>query len=298
MSKAQRKFFCFGYGYTAQRLGRALAREGGWTLAGTTRAPERKEALGYEDVKAHIFDHAYPLPDVGKMLAGTTHLLLSVPPDVDGSLVARAHGEEIAALPGLSWVGYLSTTGVYGDRGGGWVDEDSAANPTTIRGTRRAMAERQWYALHRSHGLPLHIFRLAGIYGPQRSALDAVRAGMSRRIDKPGHAFSRIHVDDVVQVIRASMAAPAPGRVYNLADDCPAPSHAVIAYACDLLGLSVPPLLPFSEADLAPITRSFYADNKRVHNDRIKRELGVRLLYPSFREGLAACLAEEGGAAS
>ncbi len=285
--------FCFGYGYTAEALGRALMAQGGWRVAGTTRDPDRLADLRAQGVEAHLFDYTRPLPDVGRMLAGVTHLLLSAPPDENGSPVFRAHGAEIATLPGLEWVGYLSSTAVYGDRGGAWVDENDDVNPTTIRGTRRAIAEHQWRSLYRSHGLPVQAFRLAGIYGPGRSALDSIRAGYSRRIDKPGHAFSRIHVDDIVQALRASIARPTPGQAYNLADDHPAPSQEVIAYACELLGLPTPPLIPYDAADLAPITRSFYEDNKRVRNDRMKRDLGVQLMYPSYREGLAACLATE-----
>lgn len=289
-----KKLFCFGYGYTAEALGRALAASGeAWTIAGTTRDPERRDALKAAGVEAHLFDYTHPLPDVEKMLEGTTHVLLSAPPGEKGSPVFLAHGQDVAALPGVEWVGYLSSTGVYGDRGGGWVDEDSEVNPTTIRGTRRALAEQQWYSLHKSHDLPLHIFRLAGIYGPGRSAIDSVRAGMSRRIDKPGHAFSRIHVDDIVAVLLASIARPAPGRVYNVADDHSAPSHEVIAHACELAGVPCPPLIPFDEVDLTPIARSFYEDNKRVRNDRIKAELGVRLAHSSYKDGLAACLAAE-----
>ena len=153
-------------------------------------------------------------------------------------------------------------------------------------------------SLYKSSGLPVHIFRLAGIYGPGRSALDSARAGISRRIHKPGHAFSRIHVDDIVQVLMASMANPAPGAVYNVADDNPAPSCEVIEYACHLLGIAAPPLVPFEEADLAPINQSFYRENKRIRNDRLKNELGVNLFYPDFRAGLDACMESEQRAAA
>lgn len=196
-------------------------------------------------------------------------------------------------LKNLQWVGYLSTTGAYGDRGGAWVDENSEVRPSTKRGSRRAKAEEQWLSLQRSYGLPVHVFRLAGIYGPGRSALDSVRAGVARRIDKPGHAFNRIHVEDIVQVLMASIENPHAGSVYNVSDDESAPSHEVIAYACALLGLTVPPLIPYEKADLAPITRSFYSDNKRLRNNKIKDELGVHLKYPDFRCGLEACLEAE-----
>ena len=197
------------------------------------------------------------------------------------------HARDLAALPRLRWLGYLSTTGVYGDRGGGWVDESDARLPSGVRGRRRVAAEDGWLALHRDRGLPVHVFRLAGIYGPGRNALATVRAGTARRVDKPGQVFSRIHVDDIVAVLRASMARPAPGAVYNVADDDPAPPQDVVAYAAELLGVAPPPLVPFAEAALSPMARSFYDDSKRVRNDRIKRELGVRLAYPDYPRGPA-----------
>ncbi|HKW54409.1 MAG TPA: SDR family NAD(P)-dependent oxidoreductase, partial [Stellaceae bacterium] len=158
------------------------------------------------------------------------------------------------------------------------------------RGRRRVAAEAQWLALERRHGLPVHVFRLAGIYGPGRNALDTVREGRARRIDKPGQVFSRIHVADIVATLRASMARPDPGAAYNVCDDDPAPPEAVIAHACALLGVAPPPLVPFDMAELTPMARSFYHDNKRVSNRRIKQELGVRLGYPSYRDGLRALL--------
>lgn len=185
----------------------------------------------------------------------------------------------------------ISTTGVYGDRGGGRVDETAALTPSGERGRRRVAGEAGWLELHRRHGLPVHVFRLAGIYGPGRSALDTVRAGRAQRIDRPGQVFSRIHVADIVETLRASMARPDPGAVYNVCDDDPAPPEAVIAYACRLLGIAPPPLVPFDRAELSAMARSFWDDNKRVDNRRIKQELGVRLLYPGYREGLAALLA-------
>ena len=153
-------------------------------------------------------------------------------------------------------------------------------------------AEQEWLSLFHHNGLPVHIFRLAGIYGPGRSALDSVRAGVARRINKPGQVFNRIHVEDIVQVLMASMARPNPGAAYNLADDDPVPSWEVITYACELLGIEPPPILPYNEADMAPIARSFYSDNKRV-GKRIKTELGVQLKYPDYKKGIEACLAAE-----
>jgi nucleoside-diphosphate-sugar epimerase len=187
-------------------------------------------------------------------------------------------------------VGYLSTTGVYGDRGGDWVDEESALDPVNERSRLRVEAEAAWL----QRDLPVHVFRLAGIYGPGRSAFDRLRAGRAQRIVKPGQVFSRIHVADIARVLAASMAAPEPGRVYNVADDEPAPPQDVIEHAAQLLGVEVPPAVPFESADLSPMARSFYRESKRVANDRIKRELGVKLLYPDYRAGLAAVLAAGG----
>ncbi len=193
----------------------------------------------------------------------------------------------------LAWLGYLSTTGVYGDHQGGWVGESTPLAPSTRRGRWRMEAEAAWQALAAETGLPLHIFRLAGIYGPGRGPFEKVRQGTARRIIKPGQVFSRIHVEDIAQVLEASIARPNPGAAYNLCDDDPAPPEDVIAHAAELLGLPVPPAIPFDEAEMTPMARSFYAESKRVRNDRIKKELGVDLLYPDYRSGLAALLAEE-----
>lgn len=290
-----KKFFCFGYGYTAAHLGNALLATGdSWTLGGTTRTMEKRTELRNQGIEAYTFEDEKPLGDPASMMGKTTHLLVSTPPDREGDIVFENHAEDILQLmPDLKWVGYLSTTGVYGDRDGAWVDEKSTIRPSTIRGTRRAMAEEQWLSLYHEYGLPVHIFRLAGIYGPGRCALDSMRSGIARRIVKPGHAFCRIHIDDIVQTLMKSMYAPKPGEIYNLADDEPAPSHEVIAYAARLLGLDPPPLVRFENANLAPITISFYSENKSVRNQKIKKELGVELKYPNFRLGLEACLALE-----
>ncbi len=297
------RLFCFGYGYSCDYLGHALQLEhelGGaqWQIAGTTRDPAKQEALAARGIAAHLFDYEHPLNDPRSFLEGTTHLLISTPPGDEGDPTFLMHAADILDLKSLQWVGYLSTTGVYGDRGGEWVDESATLHPGNQRGTRRAKAEGQWLSLFHSRGLPVHIFRLAGIYGPGRSALDSIRAGVARRIDKPGHAFSRVHVEDIVQVLRASMTSPNPGEAYNVCDDHPAPSHEVIDHACQLLGRQSPPLIPFEAADLAPMTLSFYADNKRVKNERIKAELGVNLKYPNYQAGLQACLDAEEHAVS
>jgi nucleoside-diphosphate-sugar epimerase len=288
-----KRLFCFGYGYTCDFLGRGLQASEEWTVAGTTRDQIKRTALRKRGIDAYLFDSDRPLGDALRMMEGITHLLISTPPNQEGDIVYRFHRDDILRLPQLEWVGYLSTTGVYGDREGGWVDETTDLNPDTIRGRRRAIAESQWMSLFRNRDLPVHIFRLAGIYGPGRSAIDSVRAGIARRIMKPGHAFSRIHVEDVVQTLMASFAHPAPGQVYNVVDDEAAPSHEVIAYASHLLGQEPPPLIRFEEANLAPITLSFYSDNKRVKNAKIKSDLGVVLKYPTYRAGLEGCLRAE-----
>jgi len=224
---------------------------------------------------------------VARAIAAADHILVSLPPGDNGDPVLARHAAALAdAAP--RWVGYLSTTGVYGDRAGGWVDEESAIAPATERGRRRAAAEAAWLAT----GLPVHLFRLAGIYGPGRSALERVRAGRAQRIVKPGQVFSRIHVADIARTLAASIARPRLGRAYNLADDLPAPPQDVIAFAAELLGVPPPPEIPFGEADLSPMARSFYAESKRVSNARIKDELGVRLRHPDYRAGLRAILAE------
>jgi len=287
------RLFCFGYGYCCDYLGYDLVGREDWQVAGTTRDAEKRDILKERGVEAYIFDKDVPLPDPASLLENTTHLLISTPPDSEGDPVFQAHAQDILSLPNLQWVGYLSTTGVYGDRGGEWVNEASQRQPSSQRGSRREKAEDQWLSLFKNYGLPLHIFRLAGIYGPGRSALDSIRAGRARRIDKPGHAFSRIHVEDIVRVLQASMQRPNPGAIYNVADDEAAPSHKVIEHACKLLRRPVPELEMFDEADLSPMARSFYYDNKRVKNERIKNELGVVLKYKTYREGLQACLDAE-----
>ena len=267
-------------------------------MAGTTRTPEHVAALADAGIEAFVFARGSPLADAKAAFAGATHLLSSVPPDPAGDTVLDHHSADIAVLRELAWVGYLSTTGGYGDRRGGLVDEDTPPAPTSARGQRRVEAEAGWQALRLHHGLPVHIFRLAGIYGPGRSALDAVRAGTARRIDKPGQLFSRIHVEDIAAVLAASMRQPRAGAVYNLADDLPAAGEEVVAYACRLLGVAPPPLITLAEAALSPMAASFYGESRRVQNARIKCQLGVRLRYPDYRSGLAAILAAEGSAGS
>lgn len=280
--------FCFGMGYLATALARRLKTRG-WRISGSSRTQAPRED-GLETV---VVDGTAPFD--AALLDGVTHVLASAPPDDAGDPVLRAAGPALIAHGGsLKWLGYLSTTGVYGDKGGGWVDEESPLDPSTARGARRLAAEREWLALWRAHGLPVHLFRLAGIYGPGRNQLCSILDGSARRIIKPGQIFSRIHVEDIAGVLEASIARPRPGGAYNVCDDEPAPPQEVVAHAARLLKREPPPEIAFDEAQLSPMARSFYAELKRVSNARIKTELGYHLRYPSFREGLKALLAEPG----
>ncbi|MEM8655282.1 MAG: SDR family oxidoreductase [Pseudomonadota bacterium] len=273
----------FGHGYSAKALTTLLLPQG-WRVIGTTRTAEKAKLLRDTGVEPLIF----PGADVTGAIESATHLLISAGPDAEGDPVLREVGDAIRARASqFEWVGYLSTTGVYGDHQGAWVDEETALAPSTRRGQWRKEAEAAWAAIPR---LPLHIFRLAGIYGPGRGPFAKVRAGTARRIIKPNQVFSRIHVDDIAQVVAASIAQPAPGTAYNVCDDDPAPPQDVIAHAAHLLGLPAPPAEDFETAEMTPMARSFYAESKRVRNDRIKDALGVKLIYPSYKEGLAALL--------
>lgn len=272
-----------GHGYSAARLAATLPA---WRRLGTVRSPERAAELAAAGVEPVAWG------DPGAMeaaVAAASHVLVSVPPGAEGEPVLQRLGAALAAAR-PDWVGYLSTTGVYGDRRGGWVDEDGALEPVNERSRWRVAAERAWLAT----GLPVMVFRLAGIYGPGRSAFDRLREGRAQRVVKEGQLFSRIHVDDIATVLRAAMAHGVAGRTYNLADDEPAPPEDVIAYGAELLGVPVPPAVPFEEAALSAMARSFYAESKRVSNRRIREELGVTLAFPTYREGLAAILAAGG----
>jgi nucleoside-diphosphate-sugar epimerase len=271
-----------GHGYSAQALARRLLPQG-WQIIGTTRTEAGAKALRATGIDALV----WPEADLSGALAKATHLLTSVAPG-DSDPVLQAIGPQIARSA-LKWVGYLSTTAVYGHHNGDWVDETTPLAPTTARGAARVQAEADWTAL----GLPLHIFRLAGIYGPGRGPFEKVRDGTARRIHKAGQVFSRIHVDDIAHVLHAALQRPHPG-IYNVCDDDPASPEDILGLAADMLGLPPPPIVPYEQADMTPMARSFYAENKRVRNDRIKTVLGVTLDYPTYREGLAAILAAGG----
>ncbi|MEL6243306.1 MAG: SDR family oxidoreductase [Pseudomonadota bacterium] len=277
----------FGHGYSAQALEQLLLPEG-WTIIGTTRGIEKADAMRQRGLTALTF----PSPKIVDAVKTATHVLVSAGPNAEGDPILTQYRDVIAATaPTLEWVGYLSTTGVYGDHNGAWIDESTPLAPSTQRGQWRKAAEQAWIDIP---DLPLHIFRLAGIYGPGRGPFEKVRRGTARRIIKKGQVFSRIHVDDIAQVVTASINRPNPGAVYNVCDDDPAPPQDVISYAAELLELPEPPAVAFEKAEMTPMARSFYAESKKVRNDKIKDELGVALKYSNYREGLAALLAAEG----
>ena len=282
----EKTLLSIGHGFSARALAARLVPQG-WRIVGTTRSPDKADAIADTGVEPVV----WPGADLGALIAQSPNVLVSVGPDSAGDPVLNAVEDAvIRAAPDLRWVGYLSTTGVYGDHDGDWVDEDTPLTPSTKRGRARVTTEARWQAIP---DLPLHIFRLAGIYGPERGPFAKVRAGTARRIIKQGQVFSRIHVEDIAQALELSLQRPDPGAVYNLCDDDPAPPQDVIAHAAELLGLPVPPAIPFDQADMTPMARSFYAESKKVRNDRIKQALGWAPQFPTYRAGLAALLAQD-----
>jgi hypothetical protein len=281
------RLFCFGYGYSAEALVRRLSPRD-IAVAGTrTSVGEAVEPIA----ELALFKGDGPSADVRRLLAGTTHLLVSIPPDLEGDPALRHHGEDLAGLCDLVWVGYLSTIGVYGDCKGAWVDEASPTRPTSERSLRRLQAEQAWSTFGSNTGRRVEIFRLAGIYGPGRSVIDNLKAGTARRIVKPGQVFNRIHVDDIARVLAAAIDKDTGHRIYNVSDDEPAPPEDVVAYAAELLGVPIPPPVAFEAAGLSGMAASFWVESKRVRNRRIREDLGVELMYPTYREGLRALAA-------
>ncbi len=301
-----------GYGFCAASIA-PLLHTAGWQLSATCRTPEKAARLQAQGIATIMLDtpprpSETLLPEIlpPATFDGVSHVLVSVPPDADGdpvlplvgeAMVAHATGVPSGVSGGIQWIGYLSTTGVYGDHQGAWIDEGTPPGPIGIRGQRRVAAERQWLDFGAAHHISVNLFRLAGIYGAGRNQLRSVKAGTARRINKPGQVFSRIHVDDiaatVLAAIRHSRSGGISARAYSVCDDAPAPPHEVVAFAAALLGVVPPPLIDFEQADLSPMARSFYSENKRIHNDRIKDELGVSLKYPNYREGLTALVKTE-----
>lgn len=276
--------FCFGLGFTATEV---IAQIPDWGVGGTQRGPVEPDVEGGRQITRLQFDGLNPAQNLGPLQDKITHILLSVPPGDEGDPVCKIMGDWISGLPNLEWVGYLSTTGVYGNLDGKTATEETPYKPSGVRGTKRMKAEQAWLELYEKRNLPVHIFRLPGIYGPGRNQLVSVLSGKAHRITKKDHVFSRIHVEDLAQIIIASMRSPNPGRIYNVSDDMAAPPQDVVTYAARLLKIAPPPFQEFETADISPMARSFYADNKRVSNERIKSELGVSLRYPTYKQGIS-----------
>jgi len=282
------KLLSFGHGYSAHALERLLPFDD-WKILATTRSLEKSNVITNCKVSAFI----WPGTDLVSEIKNATHILLSIPPNMDGDPVFLEYGNTIASSKNLKWIGYLSTTGVYGDHRGGWVDENTPLKPTTERGIKRVLAERQWLELAKESSLPLNIFRLAGIYGLGRGPFSKVLAGTAKRIIKKGQVFSRIHVDDIAQILLASINKPNLTGVYNVCDDLSAPPEDVLSYAAELLKKEIPPEIDFLDADMSEMARSFYAESKRVDNKKVKTKLGVILKYPNYKVGLESLLAQE-----
>jgi nucleoside-diphosphate-sugar epimerase len=280
---------CLGMGFSAEALAARL-KPLGWRIQGTVRSPARVRELagrGLDACPVEALDGSTIFDEPG------LHVLASAPPTDDGDpFLSRLKPRLQIARRNIQWVGYLSTTGVYGDRQGAWVDEETPVDPISERARRRVEAEQDWLAWGLGAGVPVNIFRLAGIYGPGRNQLVSLREGTARRIIKQGQVFSRIHVDDIAAVLMAAIERKLPARIYNVCDDEPAPPHEVVAFAARLLGLNPPPLEDYetARATLSPMAASFYQESKRVRNVRIKQELGVRLARPTYREGLSDLL--------
>lgn len=279
----------FGYGYAGRAIGAALMAEG-WQVLGTSRSAEGVAAIGSTGATGLLFTGQEASDDVLRAIEKATHILVSIAPGEAGDPVLTHFAAEIPAAPNLKWLGYLSTVGVYGDHDGGWVDETTSPKPVSKRSIQRLAAEQDWQRLAGDAGLPLQIFRLSGIYGPGRSAFDKLRAGTARRLIKPGQVFNRIHVADIAGAVLAGIRRPEETGVFNVTDDLPGPPQDVIAEAAALLGVPAPPEIPFETADLSPMARSFYGENKRVSNRRVKADLSYRFRFPTYHEGLRSLL--------
>lgn len=277
----------FGCGYSARRFA-ALHGASFDRVEVTARTPETVAQLAADGLSAHLFDGTPASPRLAAAIGAATHVLVSAPPDDAGDPALNGAGEHLRRAAALRWVGYLSTIGVYADAGGAWVDETTPPQAENERARRRVEAEHDWLAFGRETGAAVQIFRLAGIYGPGRSAVENLRSGAARRLVKPGQVFNRIHVDDIAAAIAGGIARPHAGPVVNVTDDEPAPPQDVIAYAAELMGVPVPPDMPFETAELSPMARSFYSSNKRVSNRVLREDFGVSLSFPTYREGIAS----------
>ena len=285
MTDASNHLFVFGPGYTAGFI-MEKAIEAGWTVSATCRSDESRIKLEQHGINAVAFDSGI-LPD------SITHILTSVAPKGGHDAVLDVFGNALQQTSSVKWIGYLSSTNVYGDHAGDWVDENTVPTPSLERGHHRLDAEQRWQQLAASMGASINVFRLAGIYGPGRNAIRTMLDGRGKRVIKQGQVFSRIHVDDIAQAVWYAMTGSSDHEIFNLADDMAAPPQDVIEYAAKLLGMPIPPDVPFETADLSPMARSFYMESKRVRNDRIKSDLGVQLKYPDFKVALKELLETE-----
>jgi nucleoside-diphosphate-sugar epimerase len=281
------KLFVFGLGYSGRYIAERHMANGHHAL-GTVRSRDKAEALSSSGLTARIFSPDESDSEIESDLEAAEALLISAPPGADGDPVLTAFAQHIAAAPNLRWIGYLSTVGVYGDHDGGWVDEETPVAPGNARSHHRANAEQAWLAFGAANDLAVHIFRLAGIYGPGQNQLVQLAKGNARRVIKPGQIFNRIHVEDIARAVDASIDRPRAGRIYNVTDNEPAPPQDVVTFAAGLCGCEAPREIDIEDAGLTEMGRSFYAENKRVQNQRLRDELGVALAYPTYREGLTA----------
>jgi hypothetical protein len=281
------RLFCFGLGFSSLALTERLFPKG-WHISGSCRSSDKQSLIPVKN--SYLFDGTGSSSEISESIHSATHLLITIPPQPSGDVVLGNFSDEISKAKHLQWIGYISSTGVYGDTQGEWVDETAALHGSTDLNRRRIEVESAWLKMAKDNGLPVMIFRCVGIYGQGRNLLVSVKSGRARRIDKPGLVFSRIHAEDLAQTLEASIKNPQPGEVYNVSDDCPCPPADAVEYACGLLGVTPPPLVPYEEADLSPTARGFYNTNKRISNKKIKEQLGVKLRYPDYRSGLDALL--------
>ncbi|WP_230531462.1 SDR family oxidoreductase [Microvirga roseola] len=281
------RLFAFGIGYSAQAL--IETHRSQWSrIAGTVRRRDKAEHLRRDGIAAFVLDDRADERALFEEIRRADAILISAPPTAEGDPVLTRFGDSISSAAHCAWIGYLSTTGVYGDHGGAWVDEQTPPHPQSRSSVQRLAAEQAWLALGGMTESPVHIFRLTGIYGPGRNVLIQLAQGTARRIQNPGQVFNRIHVEDIAATLAASLQRPRAGAIYNVTDDEPAPQQDVVAYAARLAGVEPPPEIAFEVADLSPMARTFYGENKRVSNRLIRSELDVGLRYPTYREGLRA----------
>ena len=287
--------FCFGFGFSARALARHLDHTR-WKITGTSRSKQDEKKIADLGATGLVDDGQSHNQHVAEALQSASHALVSAGPDDNGDPLLNHYRDDLARSETLRWIGYLSTIGVYGDQNNAWVDEETKVAPTSTRAIRRVKAENTWREFAQQTGIPVQIFRLAGIYGSGRSVIEKLQAGTARRIEKPGQVFNRIHVDDIAVTLKAAMTGAGTHSIYNVTDDKPAPPQDVICYGAKLLGITPPPIIPIEQANLSPMGRSFYSEQRRVRNTRIKADLGVELRYPTYREGLAACLPDPSSA--